>query len=113
MDYECKVISNVCLKGDYYRIVFSAPEIAEKAKAGQFVHVLIPTLKDRILRRPFSINDTDPENGLLTVTYKKVGRGTKTGEKGNPNAATILYSDRNVITRPQNAILINSEEIFH
>ena len=76
MDYECKVISNVCLKGDYYRIVFSAPEIAEKAKAGQFVHVLIPTLKDRILRRPFSINDTDPEKGLLTVTYKKVGRGT-------------------------------------
>ena len=76
MDYQCKVISNVCLKGDYYRIVFFAPEIAEKAKAGQFVHVLIPTLKDRILRRPFSINDTDAEKGLLTVTYKKVGRGT-------------------------------------
>ncbi|MBO4303644.1 MAG: dihydroorotate dehydrogenase electron transfer subunit [Lentisphaeria bacterium] len=76
MDYECKVLSNTCLKGEYFRIVFSAPGIAAKAKAGQFVHVRIPTLRDRILRRPFSINDTDPEKGLLTVTYKKVGRGT-------------------------------------
>ncbi len=72
-----EIISNRCLKGDYYQVVFYAPEIAARALPGQFVHVQIAQLSANILRRPFSINDTDPEAGTVQVTYKVVGSGTE------------------------------------
>ena len=77
MDFECRIKKNEVLKGDYRRIVFDAPGIAAQARGGQFVHVRIPSLRDRILRRPFSISDADPNTGELTVIYKVVGLGTE------------------------------------
>ncbi len=76
MTSDCSILENSCLKGLYRRIVFSAPEIAAKAEPGQFVHIRIPTLRDRVLRRPFSICGYDPQAGTLTVVYKVVGAGT-------------------------------------
>ena len=76
MDSECRIKRNEALKSGYRRIVFDAPEIAARAKGGQFVHVRIPPLRDRILRRPFSISNADPVSGELTVVYKVVGHGT-------------------------------------
>ncbi len=76
MDFECRIKRNEALKSGYFRIVFDAPEIASSAKGGQFVHVRITPLRDRILRRPFSISNADPETGELTVVYKVVGHGT-------------------------------------
>lgn len=77
MDYNCRIVSNEGIKGPYRRIVFYAPEIAKQAKAGQFVHIRITPMRDKILRRPFSICDTDAEKGLLTLVYKTVGAGTE------------------------------------
>jgi dihydroorotate dehydrogenase electron transfer subunit len=71
-----EIISNDLMGHGYYRIKFHVPEIAAKAQAGQFVHVQIATLRDRILRRPFSISNVS-EAGALTVIYKVVGDGTK------------------------------------
>ncbi len=76
MDFECRIKQNEPLKSGYRRIVFDAPEIARTAKGGQFVHVQITPMKDRILRRPFSISNADPATGELTVVYKVVGHGT-------------------------------------
>ena len=76
MDFECRIKQNEPLKSGYRRIVFDAPEIAKAAKGGQFVHVQITPMKDRILRRPFSISNADPATGELTVVYKVVGHGT-------------------------------------
>ena len=76
MDFECRIKQNGPLKSGYFRIVFDAPEIASAAKGGQFVHVRITPLRDRILRRPFSISNADPKTGELTVVYKVVGHGT-------------------------------------
>ena len=73
---QCEVLSNSCLHGDYFCITFAAPEIASAAVAGQFVHVRIDERQDKMLRRPFSIHDTDPVKGTLTLVYKKVGFGT-------------------------------------
>lgn len=77
MDYTCTILENEPLKSGYMRVIFRAPEIALQAKGGQFVHIHIPSLKDRILRRPFSISNTDPAEGTLTVVYKVVGHGTE------------------------------------
>lgn len=72
-----EILSNVNLKGDYFSIEFYAPEVAEKACAGQFVHVKIGDDRgDWILRRPFSICNTDVEKGTVNVVYKVVGKGT-------------------------------------
>ena len=72
-----EILSNVNLKGDYFSIEFYAPEVAEKARAGQFVHVKIGDDRgDWILRRPFSICNTDVEKGTVNVVYKVVGKGT-------------------------------------
>jgi dihydroorotate dehydrogenase electron transfer subunit len=62
---------------DEYRILrLSAPEIGPLVKPGQFLHLLIPHLGDRILRRPFSIYKADTEG--VSILYKPVGRGTET-----------------------------------
>ena len=76
MDHHSKIISNEVIKGLYRRIVFDAPPIAASAKPGQFVHVRILPMRERILRRPFSICGADPATGLLTLVYKVVGEGT-------------------------------------
>jgi dihydroorotate dehydrogenase electron transfer subunit len=83
------VISNKQLKGDYYRICLSEPQIAAAALPGQFIHLQVPNLPHRVLRRPFSISDCDCEQGELSIVYKVVGEGTtqlqklSAGEKVN------------------------------
>ncbi len=70
-------ISNANLTGSYYKITFSAPSIAKTAQPGQFVHVQVPSLEHCVLRRPFSIYNTNPETGTVSVIYKTVGQGTE------------------------------------
>jgi dihydroorotate dehydrogenase electron transfer subunit len=72
---NCKILENETIGESYRRIVFSAPKICPQVKPGQFVHVQIANLRNRILRRPFSICDVS-KNGELTVIYKIVGEGT-------------------------------------
>ena len=76
-DQISQVISNGELTAGYWRIVFHAPDIAAAAVPGQFVHVQIPGLKDRLLRRPFSISSVDKAKGTVTVVFKVVGLGTE------------------------------------
>ena len=71
-----RILVNERIKGDYFKLVFQAPEIAADASAGTFTHIRIDERQDRMLRRPFSIHDTDPAAGSVTVVYKVVGRGT-------------------------------------
>lgn len=52
------------------------PDICLMTSPGQFIHVQISNLRDRILRRPFSICNVT-EDGILTVIYKVIGAGTE------------------------------------
>ena len=71
----CKVLQNLCLKGEYWEIRFQCPEIAAEAKPGQFVNVLVPGIEGHILRRPFSI--CNAADGIMTLVYKTVGTGSR------------------------------------
>ncbi len=71
-----EIINNNLLYNDYYKVDFYAPEITKNAKAGQFIHLKIAKLEDRILRRPFSICNVS-NDGTLTILYKVVGKGTE------------------------------------
>lgn len=71
-----EIISNRVLQDGYRQVEFYVPEICAQTKPGQFVHVKIAGLRERILRRPFSICNVT-EAGILTVVYKVVGSGTE------------------------------------
>jgi len=73
---NCRIIRNDCIGGSYRKVVFSAPKISPKVKPGQFVHVQIANLRDRILRRPFSICDAGAKDELMVI-YKVIGEGTE------------------------------------
>lgn len=83
---QAKVLSNENLIGDYFLITFTAPFTAKNAKPGQFVHVQVPQLNERVLRRPFSIYNTDAEAGTVSLVYKRVGEGT--AQLANVNIGT-------------------------
>lgn len=84
---DAEIIFHEPLKGGYRLIKFKAPEMAAASKPGQYVQVRIPNLEATALRRPFSI--CGAEDGVLTILYKQVGRGTfamgdlKVGQKVN------------------------------
>lgn len=90
MDYQCRIISNDQLKGLYRKIIFEAPELARAAQPGQFVHVRISQLRDRILRRPFSICEVDTTKGMLTIVYKIVGEGTEELARMSPGMSCAV-----------------------
>lgn len=70
-----KIISNDILRGEYRRARFDAPAACALTGPGQFAHLKIARLRDRVLRRPFSICDVD-DHGAMTIVYKVVGEGT-------------------------------------
>lgn len=69
------VVEHHNFQGEYRILRLSAPTVGPQVQPGQFLHLLIPHLGDRILRRPFSIYKADAEG--VSVLYKPVGRGTE------------------------------------
>lgn len=70
------IIRQEALDAQIYRLTLKAPEIAQKALPGQFVNVYSDD-KSKLLPRPISICDVDPQEGLLILIYAVVGVGTK------------------------------------
>ena len=66
------VISNEELTQNIYDMIINAPDIGEKAKPGQFLHVKCGELT---LRRPISI--ADAKDGQVRICYEVRGEGTK------------------------------------
>ena len=56
--------------------VLDAPELAQSAQPGQFVHVLCGSSYDPLLRRPLGVHAADPKTGRVSLLYEIVGRGT-------------------------------------
>jgi len=54
-------------------MVVSAPEVARKAKAGQFVIVRVVEEGERV---PLTIADYDREEGTITIVFQEVGKTT-------------------------------------
>ena len=59
-----------------FGIELESPRIARSLQPGQFVHLQVPGMPDKILRRPFSVFDTDPRAGTMLIIYQVVGAGT-------------------------------------
>lgn len=69
-----RIISKQELAKDIAKIIVEAPQIAKKAKAGQFVVVIIDEEGERI---PLTLAGWDKEKGIISLILQKVGFSTK------------------------------------
>ena len=68
--------------GPYWRTRFAAPEIAKVYRPGQFIMVnvhigQVGSSFDPLLRRPFSLLESNSAEGWIDVLFKVKGRGTR------------------------------------
>ncbi|HIE18771.1 TPA: sulfide/dihydroorotate dehydrogenase-like FAD/NAD-binding protein, partial [Candidatus Bathyarchaeota archaeon] len=69
-----EIVDKKILAPEVNLIRVKAPQIAEKAKSGQFVILRATGDGERI---PLTIIDWDPEEGTITLVFKEVGVSTK------------------------------------
>jgi len=69
-----KIINAEFLAPNIKRFEISAPKIAEKRKAGQFVIIRINEVGERI---PLTIVDSDTSKGTITIIVQGIGKTTK------------------------------------
>lgn len=74
---EARILSNECVGPRLWLMVLEAPSIASSVEPGQFVHMRVPLMPQRILRRPFSVYARNAAAGTLEVLYQVVGAGTE------------------------------------
>ncbi len=70
----CELVKKQKLADNIYDFTVNCPEMAEKAKPGQFLHILCGG--DAYLRRPISICDII-DNKLIRFVFETRGEGTK------------------------------------
>ena len=73
---KAAVYSQVQLAEGIFSMWLGAGEMAKAAVPGQFIAVY-PNDSARLLPRPISICETDPEKELLRIVYRGAGEGTK------------------------------------
>lgn len=64
-----------------------APEIAQKAQPGQFVHVRCSPNLSPLLRRPLSLHGIQRESGKIALLYQVKGAGTQILAQKRPGEA--------------------------
>ncbi len=97
-----EIIDNVKLTADVYKMRLSGD--TEGIKCGQFVNILLDGL---YLRRPISVCNCD--NGVLTLVYKVVGKGTEQMsqmQKGKLDVLTLLGNGYDLSTSGDKPLLI-------
>ncbi len=76
MNLNALVISNEILCKNNMLMRLFVPDIAAKAKPGQFLNIICSSDNKLILRRPISIMDADAEKGCVDIGYEIRGEGT-------------------------------------
>ena len=73
---SAKILSNLRIGPDYYKMVLDIPTLEEKIRPGQFINIKITDFMDPFLRRPFSIHRIGARQRVIEILYKIVGRGS-------------------------------------
>lgn len=76
MSYKCaeyKLIEKKAIASDIFSFTILCPDVAELAKCGQFVHILV---EGYTLRRPISICEVDKVKGTIRIVFEIRGSGT-------------------------------------
>ena len=81
----CKVLRNDEIGQNIYSMELECEEVAQLAQPGQFVHIRMGSFYDPLLRRPFSIHDTERKN--FKLVYEVVGKGSRILSETPPGVA--------------------------
>lgn len=73
---KVKVAKNISIAPDIHSMWLEAGEIAMNARPGQFVSLYCRD-GSRLLPRPISICETEPDMGIIRLVYRVVGKGTQ------------------------------------
>ena len=68
-----EILKREALAPSFYRLKVSAPAVARKAQAGQFVMLMVDEVGERV---PMTLVDWDTKEGSLTLAFAEVGRTT-------------------------------------
>jgi len=82
--YDCEVVAQSCVAPGVMRTILTGAEIARNSVPGQFVNVRVCETSDPLLRRPFSVHAVYPDEGLYSLLYVLVGKGTQLLSKVQP-----------------------------
>lgn len=107
-DVQTAILSNEEVAEAHYLLRCECVEIAQYARPGQFVHVMISQDTGMLLRRPFTIYTV--EGSEITMLYQIIGEGTKQLSE-MPEGAPLhvlgpLGNTFNLATKPEPAILV-------
>ena len=71
-ELEADIVQNINIARNIYLLSLRLPEdFAQEVVPGQFAHIKVPG--DRLLRRPISINDYNPETNVMSFVYQIKG----------------------------------------
>jgi dihydroorotate dehydrogenase electron transfer subunit len=74
---KVKILSRKEVAPNIYLMRLKAPEIAQDALSGQFIHIKCSKDNYPLLRRPLSIHQVDKEKEEIFILFQAVGEGTK------------------------------------
>ena len=74
---DAPLVAKEPLSGAYILLTFRHPEVAQQARAGQFVMIKAGSSSEPPLRRPFSILDVDQAQDTFRLFLKVVGGGSR------------------------------------
>ena len=77
VNHDAAVVSRRILDGPYVLLTVQHAEVAQSARAGQFVMIKAGTCAEPPLRRPFSILTVDRASGTFGLFLKTIGAGTR------------------------------------
>jgi dihydroorotate dehydrogenase electron transfer subunit len=107
-DLHTVILSNEAVAEAHYLLRCECPEIAQHARPGQFIHVMISQDTGMLLRRPFTIYTVDGHE--ITMLYQIIGEGTQRLSEmlaGEPiQVLGPLGNTFNFTTKPEPAILV-------
>ena len=74
--FSAEISKKEQISTEIFRLTLVAPEIAAKARAGQFVMLRAGATFDPLLSRPFSIHQRMAD-GRIQILFKVLGEGTR------------------------------------
>ncbi len=101
------VISKEILSEKVFRLTLSSPQVSKSAEPGNFVHVRVNPDPYPLLRRAFSVHDTDKRKGNFEILVKIVGNGTRIlSEKTPGDVLDLLGPVGNGFSFPQKGKMV-------
>ena len=74
---NCELLKKEMLIDGIYKFSVKSPEIANSARAGQFLEIKVSETGEPFLRRPISIYNIEKEEGIVEFIFQVKGRGTE------------------------------------